>query len=95
MTAMAEMIPNPEHLSARERQIAEAYAAGQSYREIAERLFIAPATVRASEHDLSKAEGFHRDPAALGARRHRRWHGRALGRRGAGVIQAAAATARG
>ena len=43
---MAEMVPNPEHLSARERQIAEAYATGQSYREIAERLFIAPATVR-------------------------------------------------
>jgi predicted ATPase/DNA-binding CsgD family transcriptional regulator len=33
-------------LSARERQVAEAYAAGQSHREIAERLFIAPATVR-------------------------------------------------
>lgn len=36
----------PENLSARERQIAEAYSAGQSYRQIAEQLFIAPATVR-------------------------------------------------
>jgi len=36
----------PESLSVRERQIAEAYAAGNSYRKIAERLFIAPATVR-------------------------------------------------
>ncbi|MEM7021954.1 MAG: AAA family ATPase [Pseudomonadota bacterium] len=35
-----------EYLSARERQIAEAYAAGENYREIAERLCIAPATVR-------------------------------------------------
>jgi DNA-binding CsgD family transcriptional regulator/transcriptional regulator with GAF, ATPase, and Fis domain len=41
-----ESAPNPEHLSARERQIAKAYAAGQSYRQIAERLFIAPTTVR-------------------------------------------------
>ena len=43
---MAELAPKPLHLSARERQIAEAYAAGRSYREIAERLFIAPTTVR-------------------------------------------------
>jgi class 3 adenylate cyclase/tetratricopeptide (TPR) repeat protein len=43
---VAEPVPQHEHLSARERQIAEAYAAGRSYREIAERLFIAPATVR-------------------------------------------------
>lgn len=33
-------------LSSRERQIAEAYANGATYREIAESLFIAPATVR-------------------------------------------------
>ena len=38
--------PKREHLSPRERQIAEAYAAGRSHREIAELLFIAPATVR-------------------------------------------------
>lgn len=43
---MPELAPKHEHLSARERQIAEAYAAGQSYRQIAEQLFIAPATVR-------------------------------------------------
>jgi DNA-binding CsgD family transcriptional regulator len=43
---VAELAPKPEHLSARERQIAEAYAAGRSYRQIAEQLFIAPATVR-------------------------------------------------
>ncbi len=36
----------PEPLTLRERQIAEAYAGGASYREIAERLFIAPTTVR-------------------------------------------------
>ena len=41
-----ERTPKLEHLSARERQIAAAYAGGQSYREIAERLFIAPTTVR-------------------------------------------------
>ena len=33
-------------LSGRERQVAEAYAAGASHRQIADRLFIAPATVR-------------------------------------------------
>lgn len=33
-------------LSAREREIAHAYASGDSYRRIAERLFIAPSTVR-------------------------------------------------
>jgi class 3 adenylate cyclase/DNA-binding CsgD family transcriptional regulator/tetratricopeptide (TPR) repeat protein len=43
---VAELAAKRENLSARERQIAEAYAAGRSYRDIAERLFIAPATVR-------------------------------------------------
>jgi TolB-like protein/DNA-binding CsgD family transcriptional regulator/Tfp pilus assembly protein PilF len=43
---VTELAPKPEHLSARERQIAEAYATGRSYRQIAEQLFIAPATVR-------------------------------------------------
>lgn len=43
---MAEKGPKPEHLSSRERQIAEAYSTGQSYREIAGQLFIAPSTVR-------------------------------------------------
>jgi predicted ATPase/class 3 adenylate cyclase/DNA-binding CsgD family transcriptional regulator len=43
---VAELAPKREHLSRRERQIAEAYAAGRNHREIAERLFIAPATVR-------------------------------------------------
>jgi len=43
---LPELDPTHEHLSARERQIAEAYAGGQSYRQIAERLFIAPTTVR-------------------------------------------------
>ena len=43
---MPEPDPKHEDLSPRERQIAEAYAAGRSYREIAELLFIAPATVR-------------------------------------------------
>ena len=43
---MAEAVSKPERLSARERQIAEAYSTGQSYREIAAQLFIAPATVR-------------------------------------------------
>ena len=33
-------------LSGRERQVAQAYAAGASHRQIADRLFIAPATVR-------------------------------------------------
>jgi DNA-binding CsgD family transcriptional regulator len=33
-------------LSSRELQIARAYAAGNGYRTIAERLFIAPSTVR-------------------------------------------------
>jgi class 3 adenylate cyclase/DNA-binding CsgD family transcriptional regulator/predicted ATPase/ABC-type transport system involved in cytochrome c biogenesis ATPase subunit len=45
-SVVAQMAPKREHLSLRERQIAEAYAAGRSHREIAERLFIAPATVR-------------------------------------------------
>ena len=36
----------PEELSAREREIAQAYAGGASYRQIADRLFIAPTTVR-------------------------------------------------
>lgn len=36
----------PLKLSKRERQIAEAYASGSSYRNIAEQLFIAPSTVR-------------------------------------------------
>ncbi len=35
-----------ERLSSRELQIAEAYAGGRSYRQIAEQLFIAPTTVR-------------------------------------------------
>jgi class 3 adenylate cyclase/DNA-binding CsgD family transcriptional regulator/predicted ATPase len=43
---VAELAAKRENLSARELQIAEAYAAGRSYRDIAERLFIAPATVR-------------------------------------------------
>jgi DNA-binding NarL/FixJ family response regulator len=43
---VAEKGPKPEHLSSRERQIAEAYSTGQSYREIAGQLFIAPSTVR-------------------------------------------------
>jgi class 3 adenylate cyclase/predicted ATPase/DNA-binding CsgD family transcriptional regulator len=45
-SGVAELAPKHEHLSRRERQIAEAYAAGRSHREIAQRLFIAPATVR-------------------------------------------------
>jgi predicted ATPase/DNA-binding CsgD family transcriptional regulator len=44
--AVLEKLPKPEHLSSRERQIAEAYSTGQSYREIARHLFIAPSTVR-------------------------------------------------
>ena len=43
---VTEFVPKSEYLSARERQIAEAYAGGQSYRRIAEQLFIAPTTVR-------------------------------------------------
>ena len=43
---LAELDPKPGHLCPRERQIAKAYAAGQSYWQIAEQLFIAPATVR-------------------------------------------------
>lgn len=35
-----------EQLSPREREIAQAYANGDNYRQIAERLFIAPSTVR-------------------------------------------------
>ncbi len=35
-----------EPLSARERQIAEAFAGGENYRQIAERLYLAPSTVR-------------------------------------------------
>ncbi len=38
--------PATEHLSLRETEIAEAFASGASYREIASRLGIAPATVR-------------------------------------------------
>ncbi len=38
--------PNPEALSPRERQIAEAYSAGETYQQIADRLSIAPSTVR-------------------------------------------------
>lgn len=38
--------PKNSRLSPRERQVAEAYANGASYREIAEHLFLAPSTVR-------------------------------------------------
>jgi class 3 adenylate cyclase len=38
--------PQREELSGRERQVAQAYAAGASHRQIADQLFIAPATVR-------------------------------------------------
>jgi len=44
MTRAADDMQTP--LSERERQVAQAYADGESYRRIAERFFIAPATVR-------------------------------------------------
>ena len=43
---MAGADAQAERLSAREREIAQAYAGGASYRQIADRLFIAPTTVR-------------------------------------------------
>jgi len=35
-----------EHLSQRETEIAEAFSAGESYKQIADRLCLAPSTVR-------------------------------------------------
>ena len=46
MERLAPMRSETGELSRREREIAFAYAEGASYREIGERLFIAPATVR-------------------------------------------------
>ncbi|SEL96477.1 TolB amino-terminal domain-containing protein [Roseovarius azorensis] len=43
---MEKDISRPETLSARERQIAEAFSGGDTYQAIAERLCIAPSTVR-------------------------------------------------
>lgn len=43
---MVDAVQKAEQLSSRERQIAMAYSSGQSYRQIADLLFIAPATVR-------------------------------------------------
>ena len=46
-----------ESLSGRERQIAEAYAEGLSHRQIAERLHIAPATVRTHLGTIYRKQG--------------------------------------
>lgn len=43
---MEKSAPQPEHLSVREDEIAKAYSSGESYQQIADRLFLAPSTVR-------------------------------------------------
>ena len=43
---MEKPLPTDEALSSRELEIAQAYSSGETYQQIADRLFLAPSTVR-------------------------------------------------
>ena len=57
----------PSKLSERERMIAERYAGGESYKDIAEALYIAPATVRNHLAAIYRKLGVNGKPGLIGA----------------------------
>jgi DNA-binding CsgD family transcriptional regulator len=57
---MTEQMSDPlGKLSTRERQVAERYARGESYKTIAEALFVSPSTVRSHLNKIYEKLGVH------------------------------------